>query len=147
MERICQKFDIKSSKRIRGREISPPPGWFIISHRHFSDESRHVEKLHGAWFKISNQEIKRKEPIFRFLKMSPNLRKEEIIIDWEAERFLSENKGRSLHLKIEKAKWFEFPGAVLSDPDPIRRISGLLGMLSLFLGILSIVLTILFAIN
>jgi len=37
------------------------------------------------------------------------------------------------------------PKAYLSDPDPIRRVSATLGMLSLFLGILSIVLSVLFA--
>jgi len=52
-----------------------------------------------------------------------------------------DNAPESLELEITKTRWWEAPFLAVAHPDPIIRMSGLLGLLSIGLGIWSVVLT------
>lgn len=158
LDTVKGSFVLRTSKTIRDernqfsgdRKMEPPFGWFSLSNDILADkkgEKGRGKNLSGQMFRISRRdsEGKTRKAVFRFLKMNPLLGKEQMLIDWDAQKLLNNEKKYSVDLEIRKAKWFELPKAYLSDPDPIRRVSATLGMLSLFLGILSIVLSVLFA--
>lgn len=153
MDAIEGLFELRFSKRIRvkiescdWKKIEPPFGWFSVSSTHFKDKTQGETKLYGQIFKISTRkgEDGRIRSVYRYLKMSPNLKKQEMLIDWSAQKVLLQgNKSKTMiKLKIRKARWYELPKAFLSDPDPIRRSSGFLGTLSFCLGALSFFLAI-----
>lgn len=126
--------------------IGIPAGWFVISHR-WMPEKLHRRKAHGAWFKIKSTETH----IFRILRFSPNLEGSlssdsgEIVLDWVGWIDLFgrvEDVNQGIKLEITKARWRDYPKIAVSHPDPTIRMSGYLGLISVALGLLSLLLTI-----
>lgn len=102
---------------------------------------------HGRWFKIKSEEGE----IFRILRFSaslegsPNSGKGQIVIDWPGWLDLfgrAENVDGPIDLEFSEARWWQFPRLAVSHPDPTIRLSGLLGLLSVALGILSVILAV-----
>ena len=122
-----------------------PLGWIVVSWRWMPDktERRHA---HGKWFRIKSKH----GVVYRVLRFSGSLRGAppenlgDIVIDWPAWLELngySDNPSGPLTLEFEKAGILHLPQLAASHPDPNARLSGILGMVSVLLGLLSIVLT------
>lgn len=128
------------------QDMQIPAGWFVISHR-WMPEKLNRRQSHGRWYKIkSSQGV-----VFRILRFSPNLRGSlsagsgGIVIDWAGWLDLhgqAEDVDGPIELEFSEARWWQFPRLAVSHPDPTVRLSGLLGLGSVALGILSIILAI-----
>lgn len=101
--------------------------------------------MHGRWFRIRIQE----REIYRILRFAPNLKgskkrgEGEMFVDWPGWIELSDHEAeteRPLDLVLEEAGWWRFPQFVMSHPDPMFRLAGFLGLLSVALGLLSLFL-------
>jgi len=148
MERIEGEFTQVTRLKIPGH-LEIPAGWFVISY-HWISEKGERRQLHGRWFRIKSPKGK----IFRILRFSPHLdpkssdalseAKGEMIVDWPGWIELNGYEGeteKQLGLELKEAQWWNFPQIVLSHPDPVYRLSGFLGLLSVALGLLSLILT------
>jgi hypothetical protein len=124
--------------------VGIPAGWFVVSHRWLPEKSeRRIS--HGRWFKIKSEHGE----VFRILRFSPNLEggptkgDGEMVLDWPAWLQLfgyADNVDGSLPLELSRAQWWHWPKLAVSHPDPVVRLSGALGLLSLALGIVSLFL-------
>lgn len=127
-------------------KIGIPAGWFVISHR-WLDEKKTRRLQHGKWFRLSSAE----NAVYRVLRFSPRLagapgKSGEIVIDYEAWLDLfgrTEDVDGPLSLEIRVARWWELPRLATSHPDPAIRLAGWIALLSLVLGIVSVVLAVL----
>ena len=116
-------------------------GWFSISH-HFVSDKYHRRKFYGKWFCISIKGAK----VFRLLKFTPNLKFDgdikEIVIDWqgfvELNTYNADLEDGEMLLTIRPAKWHEKIYANLIHPDQAVRAAYKLGIVSLVLGIISL---------
>lgn len=120
-----------------------PVGWFVISHRLIHQKHDRV-LAHGRWFRIEGPGGR----IYRILRFSPNLKSStpdaEIIIDWQGWLDLHgrvENIKVALELEISGVRWWQTPVLAVAHPDPAVRVAGVLGLVSVALGVLSILLT------
>ncbi len=143
MKTIEANFTQVTRSKIPG-DFEIPAGWFVISHRWISEKDER-RQMHGRWFRIKSP----KGEIFRILRFSPNLEgskasgEGEMIVDWpgwiELNGMEAETE-KQLGLELKEAKWWNFPQLVMSHPDPVYRLSGFLGLLSVGLGLLSLIL-------
>jgi hypothetical protein len=126
--------------------VGIPAGWFVISHRWISDKSTR-RLAHGRWFKIKSGEAE----VFRILRFSPNLEGSpakgtgQIVMDWNGWLDLfgrADDVVGPIELEFSEARWWHFPRLAVSHPDPTVRMSGILALVSVGLGILSLLLTI-----
>lgn len=124
-------------------KLGIPLGWFVISHRWMAErQTRRL--LHGKWFKISSAT----GSVYRVLRFSANLagtpgKAGEIVIDYDAWLDLFgrvENVGGPLELEIRRARWWESLRLATSHPDPAFRLASWIAVLSLVLGLISLVL-------
>lgn len=123
-----------------------PPGWFVISWAWMSDK-RSRRRSHGRWFKISSGG----RSVYRVLRFSGRLRADTkvregtIVIDYPAWLELNDyanNLDGPLNLTIEPVPRWRFWTMATSHPDPIYRLAGSLGLVSLGLGFLSLIVSI-----
>ena len=136
------RFSRKSPAEF-AEKLGIPVGWIVISHRYMPDRvsRRHA---HGRWYKVSSEHGN----IFRILRFSANLpgtadSPGEMVVDWPGWLDLhgrAEVVTQPLDLKISKVSWWAYPKMALAHPDPTVRLAGELGLLSVALGLLSIVL-------
>ena len=124
-----------------------PVGWFVVSWRWIPDQSQR-RMLHGRLFKISQG----KRTVYRILRFSARLtggqsqEAGEIVVDWPAWLELndfSEKLSDDLILKIEQAPRWELWRLAFSHPEPAYRLAGILGIVSVALGVLSLILALL----
>jgi hypothetical protein len=115
-------------------------GWVIISH-HLITGKKIRRKAYGKWYKFqSNQGT-----VFRVIRFSPNISSNQIVIDWQAWLELSgysEKVPESIELSISPAKLLHLPLLSIKHPDPVVRLSCILGIISIILGVLSFFLAI-----
>ena len=125
-------------------KVGIPAGWFVISHRWMGDKKQR-RLSHGKWFKIKSEHT----TIYRILRFSPNLEggpkqnTGQMVLDWPGWIDLwgrAEDVDRALDLEFTEAKRWEYPKMAMSHPDPTHRLAGELGLLSVFLGLLSVIL-------
>lgn len=120
-----------------------PLGWFVISYR-WMPEKKSRRAAHGKWFKLSSS----CGTIYRVLRFSADLRGTpgktgEIVIDWPAWLDFfgrEEDLDGPIALKIEPARWWEYPRLAISHPDPAMRLAGWISVISLGLGVVSTLL-------
>jgi hypothetical protein len=124
-----------------------PAGWFAVSWRWIA-ECCHRRRGHGKWCKITSEH----GSIYRVLRFSAELPGSplagtgEIVLDWDGWLYLhgrADDVDKPLELTVSAARWWAFPQFALAHPDPTIRLAGLLALLSVALGLLSIVLTVL----
>jgi hypothetical protein len=126
-------------------KIGIPEGWFVISHRWLPQTSarRHA---HGRWYQIKSSHC----TVFRVLRFSPNLKGApgqptgEIVIDWGAWLDLhdrAEDVDKEIELEFAPANWCHWPRLAVSHPDPSIRLAGYIAVVSLLLGIVSLVIS------
>ena len=131
--------------------ISSELGWFVISPHWFKDKVTR-RKLHGKWFRIQDQDTGK--VIYRIIRFSPRFKKSsegdrgEVLFDWPAQFVLNNYEGvekSTYRLKIRKANWLQQLLAAWIHPDPSQRlffrIGLILGVLSVVLGLISLVLS------
>lgn len=121
-------------------------GWFVVSHRWVPEKKRR-RRLYGTWHKIQSDHA----TIYRIIRFSPSLKgteksqEGEIVLDWGGWLALSdypEEHATKMQLVITKAKLCELVYAGVKHPDPAFRLASWLALLSIFLGIISVILTI-----
>jgi hypothetical protein len=120
-------------------------GWFLISYWFLSESDRKSRRYYGQWYRITCGGAH----VYRCLRTSPSLstvnEPAEMIIDWDAWCRLSENAEndkKALVLSIRPACLIE---AMLfgGHPDPGVRASYQIALFSLFLGIISLIISLL----
>lgn len=127
-------------------KASIPLGWMVISSRCVSSKSER-RRTHGKWFRIESAH----GTSYRVLRFSPNLAAPaadhpgKLVLDWPAWLELNgyaDDVSTPLQLTITKASLWHLPQVAASHPDPTVRISSELALISVVLGILSIILAI-----
>jgi len=127
-------------------KVGIPAGWFVVSWR-WMPETLQRRAQHGKWYKITSKH----ESIYRVLRFSTKLNGGEvkgegqIVMDWSGWIELSgfaNNTNVELTLEITPVSWWKYLVCVLSHPDPIYRLASELAILSVALGILSVVLAV-----
>jgi hypothetical protein len=71
----------------------------------------------------------------------------QVVVDWGGWLDLfgrANDVNQPLKLTVCSAPWWAFPRFVFAHPDPTIRLAGLLALLSVALGFLSVLLTLLF---
>lgn len=127
--------------------IGIPLGWFVIDWRWMPDKKQR-RRNHGKVFQIQSGHgtVYR---VLRFstkLKGSPTSGEGKMVIDWPGWLELSgfaEDVDGPLNLTVSRvAPWNRFM-LIFSHPDPNYQLAGVLGLVSAFLGILSLVMALL----
>lgn len=122
-----------------------PEGWFVISHRWIS-ETADRRRAHGRWFRIRSAHC----AVFRVLRFSPNLKGSpaqssgDMVIDWSAWLDLHdrvEDVDQPIELEISPARWWHWPRLAVSHPDPSMRLAGYIAVVSLVLGLVSLIVS------
>jgi len=136
---IKRKFvrTIKSDKEL---------GWFSISHN-LVENKKYRRILYGKWFCINANG----NYIYRLLEFNPTLKsingEEEFEIDWlgfiKLNDFNPELELTSFEYEIRLARWYEIIYANLNHPNHIARAAYKLGLVSLILGLVSLLIAIL----
>jgi len=121
------------------------PGWFAISHRHLAGKEDR-RRAYGRWCRIRSES----STVFRTLRFSPTLsysaadgEPSELCIDWGAWLKLSgfaSDTEQPLAITIDRIAWMEWPWCVLDHPDPATRAAWMLGIVSLGLGLVSLLI-------
>lgn len=146
MNIVKAKFNTSTQKN-----ISIKLGWFAVSN-HWIDKKKDQRNLYGKWCRIKDLETGK--IVYRIIRFSPQLKKNsdentgEIILDWAARVELDKfdgNEDRDYYLEIIRANCLQAIKAAWIHPDPNQklffRIGVSLGAISVLLGILSIILT------
>lgn len=145
---ITGTFERRNLGSLHGK-MPVPTGWFVLPFRLMPkiDERR---KYHGKWFTIESEQ----QRIFRVLRFAPNLHgsikdnnPKDILLDWVGWIDLcgrDEEVEVPLQLKISKSTlWQKMVCAGLKHPEPTYRFAYGLALVSVGLGLLSILLAIL----
>ena len=139
-----------------------PLAGFAVSHLYVKPLSNR-RKVRRQWWRIKRKKTNR--CIYRTLSFHPPLKTEkwvlaseaepednsEIILDWDGWVDLLEDNEKAeecLELSITLVRWWQViqrAKCLWRHPEPTHRLTNRLGLLSLGLGILSIVLTLLLA--
>ena len=144
MEKITRDFVRRPLGKLNEHD-SLPLGWFAISYR-FEEEMKERRKIHGKWCEISSKD----GSIFRAVRFAGELksaseRPSEIILDFPGWLVLSDyerNVDKEVELTIRRARWYQYPKFAISHPDPSYKLASWIGLVSLVLGVLSLVLAI-----
>jgi hypothetical protein len=143
MEEMQGTFSRKTPSSI-AENIELPLGWFVVSWR-WIDVKATRRRSHGRLYRISSGE----QGVYRILRFSTGLKggckqgSGEIAIDWPAWLELNdfaEEIHNELELKLEPAPRWQLWRLAFSHPDPAYRLAGILGVVSVGLGVLSILL-------
>lgn len=126
-----------------------PTGWFVINNN-LIPKKEDRRKYHGKWFTIISDHKK----VYRILRFAPNLhgslndeKHKDILLDWVGWIDLCgrhDDVEIPLQLQIRKSNlWERFICAGLSHPDPAYSLSTKLALISVLLGLLSVIIAIL----
>jgi len=124
-------------------KVGIPLGWMVISHHHIPDKQER-RKVHGRWYRVTSQGIS----VFRVLRFAPNLHFDwdgtsDLVIDWVGWLDLhgrASDVDGPLELEIEQVSPLLLPMMIVMHPDPTSRLAGWIALVSLALGVLSILL-------
>ena len=143
-EHIVGNFERHALTALK-EKMPVPLGWFVLPYR-LMQKKEDRRKYHGKWFTIISEHKK----IYRVLRFAPSLSgttgstQKEIILDWVGWIDLcgrDEDVDIILELRIRKTYFWEFVSAGLKHPEPIYRLSTGLAIISVGLGLLSVVIT------
>lgn len=121
-----------------------PLGWVVVSHRWLTAKADRRD-AHGRWYRIQcdGRTIYRAIRFSGKLKGSPKQGIGEIVIDWPGWLDLNgraEEVDNSIELSLRRVRFYDLPRVPVHHPDPAIRVAGWLGLISVGLGILSIIL-------
>ena len=137
-----------------------PMAGFAVSHLHIKPKSDR-RKVRRQWWRIQRRDTNRH--VYRTLSFHPPLKTEkwvltseaapednpEIILDWDGWVDLledDEEANESLDLSITLVRWWQFLSqarCLWRHPDPTHRLAGKVALISLFLGAVALVVTLL----
>ncbi len=124
-------------------KVGIPLGWVVISHHHIPEKSDR-RTAHARWYHISSGGFS----IYRNLRFSPRLHygtqsESDIVLDWVGWLDLhgrADDVDGPLELELTPVPTVLIPLMIVRHPDPTFRMMGWLALLSVALGILSIIL-------
>jgi hypothetical protein len=137
------KLDL-NRKYIRTKIDEKDLGWFSISHNLVKNKNER-RSLYGKWFCIKAN----RKTIYRQLKFNPTLKsndgQEQIALDWlgtiQLNNYNSEKDSSLTEYEIRQANWLESICANIYHPDQGLRAAYKLGIVSLILGLISLVIS------
>jgi hypothetical protein len=124
-------------------KVGIPLGWIVISHHHMPAKSAR-RAAHGRWYRISCEGYS----IYRILRFSPNLHysasgENDLVVDWVGWLDLhgrADDVDGPISLEIATVPQIFTPLMTITHPDPTFRLMGWLALISVALGVLSVVL-------
>jgi hypothetical protein len=129
------------------QKVGIPPGWCVIAYRWVPTKVER-RRATGHWFKL----VSSGGSTYRILRFSANLKGgpdspiSDIVLDWSAWLELNgyaDDLNKPVELKITRPRWWEMHRLADEHPDPIYRMAARLAVLSVVLGTVSLVLTVL----
>ena len=124
-----------------GERADLPLGWTVLRHDHLIPKQKRRDVTY-RWATIICGERK----IYRVLRFGGSLRRDEIVLDWPGWIDLQGRVADTLdeiQLEIRTPHRWEYLVIPFYNVDPGYRMSAWLGAISVGLGLLSIVLTVL----
>lgn len=124
-------------------KVGLPLGWIVVRHSHVDAKIKRRE-THGRWVAIKSD----KATIFRILRYSVNLGANQVVMDWVGWIDLqgrTDEEADAVELTITEARWYQLLVIPFRHIDPGYRLSAWLGAISVALGALSVVLSIVLA--
>lgn len=140
--RITGKFK-RVSPASFAEKVGLPQGWIVVRHDHVATKLER-RRTHGRWVAVRSAEA----TVFRILRYSPRLPAGDIVMDWVGWIDLqgrTDDEVEAMDITITLARWDQLPFIPFRHIDPGYRLSAWLGALSLGLGILSVVLSVVLA--
>lgn len=134
------------SPAVLGEKASLPMGWMVVSSR-WVESRLERRRAHARWYRVKSAEGE----CFRVLRFSPNLKGSahqssgDLVIDWAAWLQLNgypEDVPETADLEISRARWWQLGRLAAAHPDPAIRLSSILGLVSVVLGLLSLTLAV-----
>lgn len=121
-------------------KIELPMGWIVVRHSHLGSKLER-RKTHGHWVAITSGQNR----IYRIIRYSVNLEADKIVMDWAGWIDLqgrTDDEADTLDLVITKATWCQLAVIPFKHIDPGYRLSAWLGAISVGLGLLSVILSV-----
>ena len=129
-----------SSPGSLGEGTNVPVGWLVLPWRHVPDKAER-RRMYGKWYRITCG----RQRIYRAIRFAANLKNDHVVLDWMGWIELQDKPAEAesdgvLKLDIHPASRWEHLQAIWQHPDPTHRLAGLMAILSLGLGVLSVAL-------
>ena len=121
-------------------KVGLPMGWIVVRHDHVA-EKLNRRKTHGRWVSVKSAHGK----VYRVLRYSVNLQTSQIVMDWVGWIDLqgrTDQETEEVPLTISTARFWEHLVIPFKHIDPGYRMSAWLGAISVALGALSVILSI-----
>lgn len=148
MDRFEGTFSFVSTGQL-SEESQLTLGWFAVSHHWFSGErdgksaKKRRRLAYGRWYKILSED----SSAYRVLRFSPQLefddgRRGQMVVDrvgWLELSGRPAEEPEEMDLEIRPLKFWERLNPAFFHPDPAYRLASWIALLSLGLGILSLV--------
>ena len=137
--KIAQKSFRRVSPAKFADRVELPVGWMVLRHDHLATKDAR-RATHGHWAAL----ISGKNKIYRVVRYSVNLPKEQIVLDWAGWIDL---QGRiasapdEIVIRIRSPHPWEYPFIPFGHVDPGYRMSAWLGAISIALGTLSVLIS------
>lgn len=119
--------------------VELPAGWTVLRFSHLSDKDQR-RATHGKWIALTSDQ----KTIYRIVRYSVNLPATDIVLDWAGWIDLQGRKGdapEEIAICIRAPCLWEYLIIPFNHIDPGYRMSAWLGTLSVALGVLSVVLS------
>lgn len=121
-------------------KVELPAGWTVLRYDHLSEKLQR-RATHGKWVALQSGQSK----IFRILRYSVTLRSEDIVLDWAGWIDLQDRSPDApdqIQISIRTPRLWENLLIPFMHIDPGYRMSAWLGSISLALGVLSVILSV-----
>jgi hypothetical protein len=138
--RIAQRSFKRTSPASFAEKVGLPMGWIVVRHDHVAEKLKR-RKTHGRWVSIKSTKGK----VYRVLRYSVNLPADQIVMDWVGWIDLqgrTDQETEEVQLTISTARLWEHIVIPFKHIDPGYRMSAWLGAISVALGALSVILSV-----
>lgn len=149
LDTLKDKFHL-THRGALSEDRSIPIGWFAVSPHWFKSKiekesyDERKRKEYGSWWKIKGPE----GSVYRIFRMSPQLKASgkdhhaEIALDWGGRIKLVGRPTdiKSEELELRPVKFPEYIVCMLNHPDPAYQLARMPALISVALGVLSIIL-------
>jgi hypothetical protein len=139
--KVKSKFQRKSPAEF-AEKTGVPVGWFVLPFP-MIEEKEQRRKLHGKWCRLASE----KGAVYRVIRFSPRLKSKsttpEIVLDWVAWLELNgrdENVQDPIEISITKANPLQILFAAVHHPEPGYRIASWLALVSVGMGVVSLLM-------
>lgn len=119
--------------------VELPAGWTVLRFSHLSDKDQR-RATHGKWVALTSDE----NTIYRIVRYSVSLPASDIVLDWAGWIDLQGRKADApdkIAICIRAPRYWEYLVIPFKHIDPGYRMSAWLGTISVTLGVLSVILS------